>query len=252
MPISHITTPMQAMGRKLMSEAVRWMSPALCAGCNADVGQTGLCERCWPRLTLITDNSCRQCGCRFEYRTPLDLCGECLREPPDVDATIAAAVYGGVMREMIIALKHGDRLDIAPVLANIMAPRIIPLLEDADFILPLPLHHKRFFKRRFNQSAELTRHVMAIGDLPKTRFTTSILIRHKPTPPQGHKSRNQRMIAMRGAFHVPEDQRDHIKDKHIVIIDDVMTTGASIGSAARCLKRYGAKKVSAAVAARVC
>lgn len=251
---------MLAAGRSRISQMLhtmlkasgRLIIPDLCVACENSVDQRGLCNDCWPTLQLITDNSCRQCGYLFEHRSPLDRCGECLRDPPHFDDAIAAARYSGVMKDMVIALKHADRQDIAPVLANMMAPRMISVLKEADFILPLPLHQKRFLKRRFNQSAELARHVMRIGDIPIDKLNTRILIRHKSTAPQGHKTRSQRISSMRGAFQVPEDQREIIKSKHIVIIDDVLTTGASMSSAAQCLKRNGAKRVSACVAARVC
>ena len=233
-------------------EIGRFAVPSYCAICENEVDRPGICYECWPKLNLITENACLHCGSRFEYRSPLVKCGECLRDPPDFDDAIATATYSGIMKDMVIALKHGDRLDIAPVLAKIMAPKMLPLLKEADFILPLPLHRRRFFRRRFNQSAELARHLMAFGKIPMDKLNTQILIRHKSTSPQGHKSKSQRISAMRGAFSVPDDQIEMIKDKHIVIIDDVLTTGASLSSAARALKKKGAKRVSACVAARVC
>lgn len=93
---------------------------------------------------------------------------------------------------------------------------------------------------------------MIFENISMDKLNTKILIRHKSTSPQGHKSKSQRISAMRGAFSVPDDQIKVINDKHIIIIDDVMTTGASLSSAARALKKKGAKRVSACVAARVC
>ncbi len=236
----------------ILNAAAHFITPSLCANCHNSVITSGLCRDCWGELRFISHDACSQCGVPFIYKTLLTKCGECLRDPPDVDATIAAAVYGGVIRDLVIGLKHGDRQDIAPVLAHLMAPKAMPLLHDADVILPLPLHRQRFFTRRFNQSAELARHIMKIGDIPPTRMNTHILIRHKHTEPQGRKSKNQRIAAMRNAFHVPDQYINLVKDKHIVIVDDVMTTGASIGAASKTLKRHGAKMVSAIVAARVC
>ena len=236
----------------IFREVGRFALPSYCTICDNEVDTPGICYECWPQLNLITDNACLHCGSRFEYRSPLVTCGDCLRDPPDFDDAIATAAYSGIMKDMVIALKHGDRLDIAPVLAKIMAPKMLPLLNEADFILPLPLHRRRFFKRRFNQSAELARHLMIFGNISMDKLNTRILIRHKSTSPQGHKSKSQRISAMRGAFSVPDDQIEMINDKHIIIIDDVMTTGASLSSAARALKKKGAKRVSACVAARVC
>lgn len=229
-----------------------FITPCLCAICQNNVDSPGLCPSCWKELFLITNHSCQQCGLPFEYKTPLNRCGDCLKSPPAFDETIAAAKYDGVIRDLIISLKHGDRHDIAPILAKIMYPRARTLLQEADIILPLPLHKKRFFMRRFNQSAELARYLINLSQLNADKMKTDILLRHKNTTPQGHKTRHQRKKSLQGAFHVPDASKGDITGKHIVIIDDVMTTGASVASAARTLKRAGAKRVSAVVAARVC
>ncbi len=236
----------------IFNASAQFIAPSLCANCTNSVATSGLCHSCWHELQFISKDACTQCGVPFPYKSLLLRCGECLRDPPNFDATVAAAVYGGVMRDMVIRLKHADRQDIAPVLAQIMAPKAMPVLREADMILPLPLHRRRFFSRKFNQSAELARQIMQIGGIPLERLNTHILIRHKPTAPQGRKSKTQRITAMRGAFRVPDNYKAMIKDAHIVIVDDVMTTGASVAAAASTLKRHGVKKISAVVAARVC
>ena len=235
--------------------AEQLIAPHLCPACDAEVADRGLCSNCWIDLKLISSQACGQCGLPFDI--PMidvlngHVCGQCLMDPPDFDHAVSALVYADPTRRMILALKHGDRQDIAPVLARIMAPKTIPLIEAADFILPLPLHRSRFLKRRFNQSAELTRQILALhggGRMMDTR----ILIRKKATPPQGKKSKAQRISAMRGAFQVPTDQRHRVKGKHILIIDDVLTTGASLSSAAGCLKLADAREISVSTVARVC
>ena len=148
-----------------------------------------------------------------------------------------------------LAFNMAEQL-IAPILARIMAPKTFPLIDKADFILPLPLHRSRFFRRRFNQSAELTRQILAFHGGGRI-MDTKILIRKKATAPQGKKSKAQRVAAMRGAFHVPTDQRYRIKGKDVLLIDDVLTTGASLSSAARCLKHAGAAEISVSTVARV-
>ena len=245
----------KAMFKLAFKMAEQLIATHLCPACDAEVADRGLCSNCWVDLKLISSQACGQCSMPFDI--PIvdhlkgEVCGQCLTDPPDFDHAVSALVYADPARHLILALKHGDRQDIAPVLARIMAPKTMPLIEAADFILPLPLHRSRFFKRRFNQSAELTRQILALhggGRIMDTR----ILIRKKATAPQGKKSKAQRIAAMRGAFHVPTDQKHRIKGKHILLIDDVLTTGASLSSAARCLKHAGAAEISVSTVARVC
>lgn len=250
------TDPMlKAMFKLAFNMAEQLIAPHLCPVCDAEVAARGLCSNCWIDLKLISSQACRQCGLPFDIPIidPLkgEVCGQCLIDPPDIDHAVSALVYADPAHHLILALKHGDRQDIAPILARIMAPKIFPLIDKADFILPLPLHRSRFFRRRFNQSAELTRQILAFHGGGRI-MDTKILIRKKATAPQGKKSKAQRVAAMRGAFHVPTDQRYRIKGKDILLIDDVLTTGASLSSAARCLKHAGAAEISVSTVARVC
>ena len=229
----------------------RLLAPYLCLICDAEVTDPGLCLACWPKLSLITSNACHHCGLPFDTPVITPICGDCHIDPPDFDHAVSSLVYADPARQMILGFKHGDRQDMAPILARIMVPKTLPLIERVDFVLPLPLHRWRFFRRRFNQSAELARHLTnQAGRFDK--FNTHLLIRQKATPPQGRKTKAQRIATMRGAFHVPKGQRRHLADAHFLLIDDVLTTGASLSSAARCLKHHGAKQVSISTLARVC
>lgn len=236
---------------QLTARGMRFIFPALCPLCSAEVNTSGLCSSCWTQVQLISANACTQCGIPFAHDQILARCGNCLREPPEFDAATAAMVYNDTSRQLVLALKYGDRQDIAPVLARMMRAKTLPFIIDADLVMPLPLHPTRFFSRRFNQSAELCRHLLN-GTPHKHKFCSDLLLRSKKTPSQGRKTRQQRHDMMRGAFEVPAPNRAQIKDKHIVLIDDVLTTGASLSSAARALKKAGANKVSVSVAARVC
>lgn len=243
------------MFRSVIDMITRFVAPHLCPVCDTEVTDHGLCSQCWTALKFISNQACHQCGSPFDIpmvnASTGHICGQCLIDPPDFDHAVSAMVYADPARHMILALKHGDRHDITPILAQLMAPKTLALIDQADVILPLPLHRTRFLRRRFNQSAELTRQLLALHGGGKTMATT-VLIRQKATPPQGHKSKAQRIAAMRGAFYVPPNQRPQIKDKSILIIDDVLTTGASLSSAARCLKRAGISKIMVSTVARVC
>ncbi|MCE2517315.1 MAG: ComF family protein [Alphaproteobacteria bacterium] len=244
------------MGAELITQIAatvgRFIFPQLCPICASEVTASGVCTACWPSLTLISGNACRQCGTPFPYQPLLDRCGNCLRQPPDFDAACCALVYGESSRQLVLGLKHSDRQDIAPVLAAMMLPNTLPMMMAADYLVPLPLHPRRFFSRRYNQSAELCRHLLRAAPELMPKYAPELLLRVKKTPPQGHKTRQQRISSMRGAFLVPPHLTPLVKDAHVLVIDDVLTTGASLSSAARALKRAGAKTVSVSTAARVC
>lgn len=236
----------------IAKQCLRFLLPQLCPICTSEVTASGLCGDCWSSIKLISTSACLQCSTPFDYVPLLTTCGNCLRQPPDVDQVVAAMVYDGFSRQMILGLKYGDRQDIAPILAKMMQAKSYPLIQDADFIIPLPLHPSRFFRRQFNQSAELTRYLLAPYPEMQGKFTTAIMMRRKKTAPQGRQTKKQRRDNLRNAFHVPESQKPALKGKNVLIIDDVMASGASINSAAACLKRAGVNTVSASVVARVC
>jgi len=226
--------------------------PPSCPLCFAPVEKAGLCPVCWRGLRLITQLACRGCAMPFNHDGVNSVCGTCLIRPQDFDHAVSGMAYDGVGREMILGLKHGDRHDITPVLAAIMLPKSPPLLDGADVVIPIPLHPLRFFRRRYNQSAELARHLLQHAGRPAAIFRPDLLIRQRNTPIQGRKTRTQRQANVKQAFAVPPAAKSDIKGKHILLVDDVLTTGATLSSAARCLKHAGAEKVSVSVAARVC
>lgn len=229
----------------------RLIVPYLCPLCDQEIGNPGLCGICWSCLKFITNPACLHCGRPFEIPLPRHICLGCQIDPPDYDHAVAALIYADPTRQLILGLKHGDRQDIAPILAQLMLPKTQSLIQDADYVLPLPLHRRRFFKRRFNQSAELARYLTRRAG-HRGKLNTKLLLRRKNTESQGHKTKAQRIQSMRGAFFVPPDQKHHVMGRHILIIDDVQTTGASLSSAARSLKRAGARRVSVSTLALVC
>ena len=201
-------------------------------------------------LKAITPPACWQCGRGFDFDAGISRCGKCLTQPPDFDRGIAAVRYNAMSKRLILGLKYGGRHDMTPILGRMMANQGAALLHQADWIVPLPLHWTRHFSRGHNQSAELARAAMtAAGVSPKT-YRPDIMIRSKRTENQGHKTREQRRQNMRGAFRLRTDTTS-IKGAKVLIIDDVLTTGASLSSAARCLKAGGAKEVAVLVVARV-
>ncbi len=223
--------------------------PPMCANCETRVEAPGLCPDCWERISFIGAPQCGACGVPVPFGpSPDSLCAACARDRPPFDRARAAFVYDAESRPMLLAFKHADRTDLAPMLAGLLARPAAPLLADADLVMPVPLHWRRLYSRRYNQSAILARHIAA-GT--KAAFVPDLLVRTKPTPSQGGKSRAGRFRNVQGAFRVPDRQRRRLRDKRVLLVDDVYTTGATVSAAARALLRGGAAVVDVVTLARV-
>jgi len=157
-------------------------------------------------------------------------------------------VYDENSRGVVLALKHGDRLEGVPTLAKWMTRAGRQVLAEADVIAPVPLHRWRLLSRRYNQSALLANR---IADLSGITGIPDLLVRTRATPSQGGRSRSQRHINVRGAFSIRPGYNEYIKGRNIVVVDDVMTTGATVEACARTLLRGGAHRVDILTLARV-
>ncbi len=157
-------------------------------------------------------------------------------------------VYDGAGRRLTLALKHGDRVDLAKPMGRWMLRAAGPLARNADLIAPVPLHWTRLLKRRFNQSAELTREV---ADLAGRPVAPDLLRRTRKTATQDGRSREERHANMIGAFVVRDQWRERIADARVLLVDDVMTTGATLSACAEACRDAGAARVDALVFARV-
>lgn len=224
--------------------------PPLCGGCRRIVSTPGsLCGACWRELRLIEKPWCEVLGTPFAYDMGEGAVSPAaIADPPDFDRARSAVAYSGVARRMAQALKFNDRTDLAPWMAGWMVRAGSELLADADIIVPVPLHRRRFLWRRFNQSAELARAVAASSGV---RFEPELVLRQRYTRQQVGLGRGERDANVRGAFVVPKEVRDGIRGKRILVVDDVYTTGATVSAVARSLKRGGASGVDVLTFARV-
>lgn len=157
-------------------------------------------------------------------------------------------MYDETSREPILQLKHADRLDLAPLFARWLSRSARELIDDADAIVPVPLHPLRLLRRRYNQAAEIARPLAALSG---TSYLPDALVRRRATATQGGKSGSGRRRNVAGAFDVPARRRDQVAGLRILLIDDVLTTGATAEGCARALKAAGAARVDLAVVARV-
>lgn len=239
-----------ALLRTAALRAADALLPPRCLGCGAIAPRDGaLCGACWGGLSFIERPWCACCGLPFEFDIEDGaLCGGCAAGPPAFDAARAVLRYDDASRPLILSFKHGDRMQAGRHFGGWMARTGADLAQQADLVAPVPLHWRRLAARRYNQSAELARGVAAAAGIG---LCVDLLRRTRATPSQGGLTRRARRLNVRGAFAVAPHRREAIRDAHILLVDDVMTTGATVEAAARTLKRAGASRVDVLVLARV-
>lgn len=210
---------------------------------------TGFSAEGWSRIGFIDGPLCDGCGQPFEYDLgPGVRCPDCTAKPRAFSRARAACLYDDNSRGVILQLKHADRTDLAPMFARWLSRAARDLLEDADAIAPVPLHPGRLFGRRFNQAAEIAR---PLSRLSGVAYLPDALIRVRATETQGGKSGSGRRRNVAAAFAVPQARAVQVAGKRILLIDDVMTTGATLEGCSRALLAAGAACVDVAVIARV-
>jgi ComF family protein len=239
-----------AVVKRSAARALDLLLPPRCLACRAETDRPGeLCAPCWAGIRFVDGPMCAACGFPFDYELgPGTLCAACSARRPAFERARAVMVYDDNSRNLVLALKHGDRLEGVPTLAKWMARAGRDLLNDADLIAPVPLHRWRLLSRRYNQSAILANRISRITGVPAV---PDLLARVRPTPPQGGRSRSQRRLNVRGAFTVRAQHAPGLGRRRVVLVDDVMTTGATVEACARTLMRAGAAGVDVLILARV-
>ena len=210
-----------------------------CLLCGANTHDGLCCAACDADLPRLTDDHCPICALPTLAGS---ICGQCLKQPPPFDHTVAAFSYKFPLDKLIQALKYRDRLILVNFLADALTRSITT---KPDCIVALPLHPARLRERGFNQSLLLARQISRRLDLP---LLADACERVRNTPPQSSLPWKERDKNMRQAFACKPGA--DVRGKHVAVVDDVMTTGASIGELARALKKAGASEVSAWVVAR--
>lgn len=223
--------------------------PPLCPACREPVEGRGLCPACWSKLSFITRPYCERLGIPFVYDPgPGILSMEAIADPPAYRRARAAVRFDEISRALVHGLKYGDRLDLAPMMGRWISNAGRELLAEADALVPVPLHWRRLWARRFNQSAMLAAAVSSASGVP---IAAGALQRVKPTVQQVGLSRTERAANVQGAFRVPTEGKGAVTGRRLVLIDDVLTSGATVDGCARALLRAGAANVDVLVFARV-
>ena len=247
-------TPQQngggARARALSRALVDFLLPPQCAACGGRIDAHGhVCGACWRSLRFISAPYCQRLGIPFAVDPGFPaVSARAASDPPDYDRARAAVLFDDVSRAIIHALKYRDRHDLARMMAGLMANAGAELLADAPLILPVPLHRGRLWSRRFNQAALLARFIAEAAGHP---FVPDALARTRPTAHQVGLTAEQRRRNVAGAFAVRADWASRFKGQRICLIDDVLTTGATVEACARVARRAGAERVDALTFARV-
>lgn len=222
--------------------------PPVCISCRRRVEGHGLlCGDCWGKIEFIAPPICARLGVPLPYDTgDASLSAAAIATPPRYDRARAVARYASTMRDLIQGFKYGDRHEGLALFGRWLASAGAELLAEADLIVPVPLYRARLWSRRFNQSALLAREVGKLSGVP---VDCLLLARVKRTESQVGLTAAQRRKNVAGAFRVVRD-RTAVRGKRIVLVDDVITTGATAEACARTLKRAGAQSVDVLALAR--
>jgi ComF family protein len=212
--------------------------------------QGSLCAGCFSRLSFVTEPCCARCGVPFPRRSAAKglLCPSCDARPPAFEAARAALRYDAGSQRLILPFKHGDRTELAAPLARHMARAGAALLERADLLAPVPLHPRRLLKRRYNQAALLAARLARLSGKP---HLPDLLRRRRATPPLGEAGAAERAALVAGIFSVSRRGAARVAGRRVLLVDDVLTSGATAGACAEALLAAGAAAVDVLAAARV-
>ncbi len=224
--------------------------PPRCPACGSLIDDHGsICADCWTKLTFIDHPFCESCGLPFDIDLGADaMCAACLADPPPFAPLRSAVAYDDGSRPIILRFKHGDATHCAPHLAGWLIRVGADLLSQADWLVSVPLHRQRLFTRRYNQAALLSHALTGLCGVPSAPLA---LQRIKSTTSQGRLSRSDRARNVTGAFRVSPNWQGRLAGSNIVLIDDVMTTGATLAACARALRKANVGHIGSLTVARV-
>lgn len=234
----------------LLAPVVDLVFPPRCPLCGeALAAQGGLCAACWAELAIPGDPCCTACQRPFpDGMSSSSLCAPCLADPPRHDGVAAGTLYNEASRKLVLAFKHGHRIALAPMLARLIAARLPEAVGPGWTMVPVPLHRWRLWRRGYNQAALLARELARLRDCD---VVVDGLERRKQTPTLGGLGKAARARALSGAIAVNPRRAGQLQGAKLVLVDDVLTSGATSKACVSALKRAGADKVVVACFARV-
>lgn len=236
--------------RRSLEAVLHTVFPPRCICCGEAVSSDfGLCAACWREAHFITGCACDACGAPLPGTgAGVEICDECLATPRPWARGRAAFAYAGTGRQLVLAFKHADRLDLVLPLGEMLARAASPLIAPGMVVAPVPLHRLRLVKRMFNQSALLAQNMARRVRLP---CLPDLFERRRATRSQEGLSRSERLENLAGAVRVRSRYTEKIRGRHLLLVDDVMTSGATLAACAEAALTAGAGQVSVVVLARV-
>lgn len=239
---SHLRAPAGALLRRFFSRLADVVLPPSCVACKARLLEHDtLCPACWRTIDFIRPPLCDRLGIPLPYDTGgVLISAAAIAHPPDFERCRAVALYDGLMRELIHDLKYRDLHHGRRLFGRWLTETGADLIAGADVIVAIPLARRRMLQRRFNQAQILAHEIARLSGKPDLPL---ILVRRRATRSQVGLSRAERERNVAGAFAVREGQASKIAGKAVLLVDDVVTTGATASAAARVLKRAGASRV---------
>jgi len=234
----------------VLQTGLRLIYPTTCLTCDALVdADHGLCGPCWRDTPFVSAPLCNGCGAPLtgDHTAAGELCDDCLRTERPWTAGRTAMLYGGNARRLVLALKHGDRMDIARPAATWMAAAARDIVQPHTLVTAVPLHWQRRIRRRYNQSVLLARGVAKALDLG---LCPDLLIRPAATPGLEGMSPDDRVSALSRALTINDRTAELARHRPVLVVDDVMTSGATLAAATRALLAAGAAEVSVLTLAR--
>jgi ComF family protein len=249
MPLfANLLTVLSQSVRRWGTASLDVLLPPLCPSCDAPIAAAGgFCGECWQGLNFITAPLCPICGTPYELERGDLPCPACLKRQPIYAAARAALIYDDVSRTPLLRFKHADQTHLAKLLARIMVQAGAGILTPEIVVTPVPLHWWRLARRQYNQAALLASAIAQAQNLPCVQ---DLLLRTRATPPQGQRNAKARHANVRNAFALKRRYREWIIGRKIVLVDDVMTTGATVRECARILLIAGAAEVRVLTCAR--
>lgn len=242
-PLAAESIPKVRWGRRMLMAVADLAMPPVCVSCQTPlVTHHALCAPCWAGIDFIRQPLCDRLGLPMPYGVGEGMISAAAAaNPPPYDRARSVGIYAGTLKTLVHDFKFRDHQELRRLFVRWLLDAGAPFWADADLIVPVPLHRRRLLKRRFNQSAVLGR---ALGPLTGVPCRTNVLQRTRATAQQVGLTYQQRIDNVRGAFAVPENMAAQVCQARVVLLDDVITTGATVAACATALRKAGAGEVN--------
>jgi ComF family protein len=239
----NLTLPNQTrrLATEILNGFLEIFFPNHCLACEEIINRdAAFCDNCWPQLKFITEPKCKICSYPFEIeiKQMRPFCASCLAKKPAFDEVISIYRYNKIIGRAVSDLKYRDQTFVAKKFAKILKNKAINEIEKADFICPIPLHPKRLKFRKFNQALLIAKFIN------KDKLIGDLIWRVNDSEPQVNLKKKDREKNLKRAFLVNKKFRDQLRGKNVILIDDVITTGATAENCAKALKKCGVEKIT--------